>query len=290
MGSEGPVASALSHQPIPADLHAAILQLISAISQTADASSRNAVTAGQTMRQMESMAVSASSVSERTAAASDVAGEAVAAVHMGEQALASAQDAMALIRETSLRAARQVQVLGESAQFVRLAVGQVQFSADELHLIAGNASIEAARHPQTAGFFRNVADSIEQLAQQSKVALGEIQQAIEANRQETSRVARVIEDVVSVVQTGAQSVSAAEGSLITLSEVVGRLADLNLAIAQASQEQARVASVVAEGIDLLAGDASDSSRWAAEHATLADHVTALLEQDAIVTSPFGART
>jgi hypothetical protein len=261
---------------MPDDVQAAVLRLTKRISQATESTQRQATAVNQTIQQMEVMAVSASGVSERTAEASAVAGEAVAAVHTGQDALTNALAAMALIRETTLRAARQVKVLGESGQFVRQAVGQVQYNADELHLIAGNASIEAARHPDAASFFRNVADAIEQLAQQSQVALGEIQHAIEANRQETGRVAGVIEDVVAEVSRGSTALGAAGGALDTITEVVGRLAALNAVIAQASQEQARVAATVAESIDLLAGRASETLQGAAEQAALAAQVDALI--------------
>jgi methyl-accepting chemotaxis protein len=275
-----PVSAPPQVQPISAtwpagDLRAATLALTSQVMRMADEARRQAPSISRTIRQMEAMAVSASSVSERTTQAETVAGDAVTAVGSGQEALAKAQAAMALIRETTLRAARQVKVLGESAQFVRQAVGQVQYNADELHLIAGNASIEAARHPESAGFFRNVADSIEQLAQQSQVALAEIQQAIETNRQETGRVAGVIEDMVAEVERGSMAVGAAGSALQTISDVVALLATLNQAIAAASREQVRVATTVAEGIDMLAGGASDTSRGMAEGAALAARVREL---------------
>jgi methyl-accepting chemotaxis protein len=272
----------------PADLRRAVQRLTMHIGEANEATRRQATSVQNTIRQMEMMAVSASGVSERTTDASAVAGEAVAAVHTGQDALTHALAAMALIRETTLRAARQVKVLGESGQFVRQAVGQVQYNADELHLIAGNASIEAARHPHAAGFFRNVADSIEQLAQQSAVALAEIQHAIEANRQETSRVAGVIEDVVAEVSRGSAALGAAGGALDTITEVVGRLAALNTVIAQASQEQAQVAATVAESIDLLAGNASETLQGAAEQATLVAHIDALVGKIDGAAVPHGA--
>ena len=259
---------------------AAMIRLISQVGQAADSMRQQAATANQSMRRMETMAVLASSVSENTTAASSVASDAVFTVEAGQAALGKAQEAITTIRETTLRAARQVQVLGESAQFVRQAVVHVQDNADELHLIAGNASIEASRHPHSAGFFRSVADEIEQLAQQSQVALAEIQEAIEANRQETGRVVSVIEDVVVQVGRGGDAVGAAGDALQIIEQVVGRLATLNRDIARASQEQARDASAVAEGMDELVTGAGAAAREAAEQATLAAQANALLRNSA----------
>ncbi len=283
----GPVApieagAAQAAVALSADPRAAMIRLISRVGQSADSMRQQAATASQSMRRMETMAVSASSVSENTTAAASVASDAVFTVEAGQAALGKAQEAIITIRETTLRAARQVQVLGESAQFVRQAVVHVQDNADELHLIAGNASIEASRHPHSAGFFRSVADEIEQLAQQSQVALAEIQEAIEANRQETGRVVSVIEDVVVQVGRGADAVGAAGDALQTIEQVVGRLATLNRDSARVSQEQARDASAVAEGMDALVTGAGAAAREAAEQATLAARANALLENSETV--------
>jgi methyl-accepting chemotaxis protein len=231
------------------------------------------------------VAESAESVSRRTRAATDVAGEAVAAVTSGTKAVSFARDAVRRTTETSRKAAREVKSLGESAQLMGSALLLVQHNTEELHMIAGNASIEAARYAESGGIFRTVADSIEQLAQQSQEALGQIQTVIENTQRETSRVVAAIEDVTGEVANLATVVNLAGENFDTIDHVVQRLADLNVFIAGASKQQAGMAVKVAGMIGALNQVSLQTSRHMASSAEDAAHLRELTEQlnDSVAT-------
>jgi methyl-accepting chemotaxis protein len=231
------------------------------------------------------VAESAESVSRRTRAATDVAGEAVAAVTSGTKAVSFARDAVRRTTETSRKAAREVKSLGESAQLMGSALLLVQHNTEELHMIAGNASIEAARYAESGGIFRTVADSIEQLAQQSQEALGQIQTVIENTQRETSRVVAAIEDVTGEVANLATVVNLAGENFDTIDHVVQRLADLNVFIAGASKQQAGMAAKVAGMIGALNQVSLQTSRHMASSAEDAAHLRELTEQlnDSVAT-------
>ncbi len=231
------------------------------------------------------MAASAQSVSERTRAATDVAAEAVTAVDSGNRAVTYAREAAKRTADTSKKAVRQVKSLGESAQLMGNALLLVQRNTEELHLIAGNASIEAARYAESGGVFRTVADSIEQLAQQSQVALRQIQSVIENTQRETSRVVAAIEEVTGEASTVARVVNLAGENFDTINHVVQRLADLNIFIASASEQQARMAADVAEVIGALNQVSVQTSMNTAASAEAAVHLRQLTEQlnDSVAT-------
>lgn len=224
------------------------------------------------------MAASAQSVSQRTQAATDVASQAVAAVESGHKAVHYAREAVKRTGETSKKAARQVKSLGESAQLMGNALILVQRNTEELHLIAGNASIEAARYAENGGVFRTVADSIEQLAQQSQVALRQIQSVVENTQRETSRVVAAIEDVSGEVMHVSRAVSLAGENFDTINMVVQRLADLNTFIASASEQQAHMAVDVAEVITALNQVSVQTSMNTAASAEAAVRLRQLTEQ------------
>jgi methyl-accepting chemotaxis protein len=161
----------------------------------------------------------------------------------------------------------------------------VQHNTEELHLIAGNASIEAARYAENGGVFRTVADSIEQLAQQSSVALRQIQSVVENTQRETSRVVSAIEDVTNEVGTVAKAVNLAGENFDTINHVVQRLADLNIFIASASEQQAGMAADVAEMIGTLNQVSEQTSRNTAASVEDAVRLRALTEtlNDSVAT-------
>ena len=191
------------------------------------------------------LSASAASVSQRTQAAMKVSARALDAVRSGHEAVAGAHEAMGTIRDTTRRATRRVKGLGESAQLMSQALTLVQRNTEELHIMAGNASIEAARHADNGGIFRAVADSIEALAEQSQLALRQIQDVVERNQHETVGVVEAIEDVTAQVVTGARVVGTAAEAFDVVDGVVHELADLNVFIASASSEQARQAAELA---------------------------------------------
>ncbi len=231
------------------------------------------------------MATSAQAVSERTRAATGVAAEAVVAVESGNKAVTYAREAAKRTSDTSKKAVRQVKSLGESAQLMGNALLLVQRNTEELHLIAGNASIEAARYAESSGVFRTVADSIEQLAQHSQVALRPIQSVIENTQRETSRVVAAIEEVTGEAITVARAVNLAGENFDTINRVVQRLADLNIFIASASEQQARMAANVAGEIGALNQVSMQTSRNTAASAEAAVRLRQLTEElnDSVAT-------
>jgi methyl-accepting chemotaxis protein len=246
-----------------------------AVSQ--EAQQQAAQLAGSAMAITE-MAASSRSVSQRTQAATDVAAQAVAAVESGNQAVTYAREAVQRTGETSRRAARQVKSLGESTQLMGNALLLVQRNTEELHLIAGNASIEAARYAENSGVFRTVADSIEQLAEQSQVALRQIQTVVETTQRETSKVVAVIEDVGAEVMHVAAAMTLAGENFNTINSVVQRLADLNVFIASASEQQAQMAGDVADMIGALNQISMQTSMNTAASAEAAVRLRQLTEQ------------
>src|ERR671938_580636 len=191
------------------------------------------------------------------------------AVSSGHDAVARVHDTMGGIRDTTRRATRKVKALGESAQLMSQALSLVQRNTEELHIVAGNASIEAARHAENGGIFRTVADSIEVLAEQSQLALRQIQDVIARNQHETVGVVEAIEDVTAEVAAGARTVQSAAEALSMVDGVVQELADLNVFIASASSEQARQAAELATMMGTLNGISLETSRTTAASADAA---------------------
>jgi methyl-accepting chemotaxis protein len=224
------------------------------------------------------MASTAQVVSQRTRAATDVAAEAVNAVESGNHAVTNARDAAKRTSETSRRAARQVKSLGESAQLMGNALLLVQHNTEELHLIAGNASIEAARYAESGGVFRTVADSIEQLAQQSQGALRQIQSVVESTQRETARVVAAIEEVTEEVKTVVKAIDLAGENFDTINHIVKGLADLNVFIASASEQQATMAVSIADMIGTLNRVSLQTSANTALSAQAVVHLHQLTEQ------------
>jgi len=229
---------------------------------------------------IDALAASATAVSGRTQSAMVVAAHALDAVRDGHDAVRTVHEAMNGFRDTTRRATRTVKSLGESAQLMSQALMLVQRNTEELHIVAGNASIEAARHADS-GVFRAVADSIEALAEQSHLALRQIQDVVERNRGETVGVIEAIEDIAARVTANTEVVRTAAEAFGAVDGVVHDLADLNTFIAAASAAQARQAAELVAMMGTLNGIAVQTSRdtaASAEDAVRLRHLTDRLNE------------
>jgi len=224
------------------------------------------------------LADSASAVSQRTQAAMTVSSRALDAVRNGHEAVLKMHETMETMRGLTRRAARQVKVLGESAQLMSQALALVQHNTEDLHIVAGNASIEAARYIESGGIFGAVADSIEALAQQSQLALRQVLEVAGRNQSETTAVVESIEDVTVQVAASVRAVRIAADAFSTVDGVVHELADLNVFIAGASAEQARQAHELTVMMGMLNGISVEASRSTAASAEAVVHLRSLTDQ------------
>ena len=220
----------------------------------------------------------ASAVSQRTQAAMTVSSRALDAVRNGHEAVLKMHETMETMRGLTRRAARQVKVLGESAQLMSQALALVQHNTEDLHIVAGNASIEAARYIESGGIFGAVADSIEALAEQSQLALRQVLEVAGRNQSETTAVVESIEDVTVQVAASVRAVRIAADAFSTVDGVVHELADLNVFIAGASAEQARQAHELTVMMGVLNGISVETSRSTAASAEAVVHLRSLTDQ------------
>ncbi len=260
------------------EVGAGTAQVAGTVQQVSQEAARQASALSKSAQAIGDLSASAASVSQRTQSAMTVSARALDAVRSGHAAVANAHDTMSAVRDTTRRATRKVKALGESAQLMSQALKLVQRSTEELHIVAGNASIEAARHADNGGIFRAVADSIEALAEQSQLALRQIQDVVERNQHETVGVVEAIEDVTAQVAAGAHAVTSAADAFNVVDDVVHELADLNVFIASASSEQARQAAEMAAMMGTLNGISVQTSRSTAESAAAAVRLSRLTER------------
>jgi methyl-accepting chemotaxis protein len=211
--------------------------------------------AGQTVSRAEGAASSASVVSSEvqtvTAAMTEMRASIESVAHDVTSASGEATQAVGITRDAASAADR----LAASSSEIAAVLDTVTAIAGQTHLLALNASIEAARAGAAGAGFAVVAGEVKDLAQQTSTALGTIAPVLEAVTRDAadvqSAVARISASVSTVDELQGAVSAVVEEQAATTSEI-----ERNLTVAAASSVD--IASSASD-VALAAGQAFDGA-------------------------------
>ena len=237
----------------------------------------------QEQRQETEAAVTA--VSQLSASAAEVAGNAVRTSEAAAEADAQVDESQRrfdlslgltrqLVDELS-RCAVSVQQLQQETQKIDEVVVVINSIAEQTNLLALNAAIEAARAGEQGRGFAVVADEVRTLASRTQQATGEIQKMIQ-------QVQTRVNDTVTVMgasqQLSDKSLSQAEeikSMLASVTRLVSNINAMNTEVAHAASEQTSVTENISRSLNDLAGISGSAS---ADSASLAQSGERLFQQ------------
>lgn len=145
----------------------------------AEGAASQAAAAERTLQAVEKTAEAAESIRRRSNDARQAAAEMLDTIQTGVATLRAMLEGMLELAESSRKSAEVVGRLDEQAQGIRTISQTVRQIADQTHLLALNASIEASRAGGDGAGFSVIAGEIRKLAEQSAEAVTEIERLIE---------------------------------------------------------------------------------------------------------------
>lgn len=167
------------------NLNSATVEILASAKQQSASTGEQAAAVRQTTITMEEISQSALQISERAKQVAAAAESTSLASRSGVEAVLDTNRTMEAIREQAEAVAENVVTLSERTQAVGEIVATVNDIAEQSHLLALNAAIQAAAAGEHGRSFSVVAGEIKNLADQSKAAtvqvrsiLGEIQKGI----------------------------------------------------------------------------------------------------------------
>lgn len=194
------------------------------------------------------MAATAQEVARNTASAADAAQDSNDAGSQADRIIVSARQTIHKLSNGMSQNMSQVRALADSSTKISSVLEVIRGIAEQTNLLALNAAIEAARAGEAGRGFAVVADEVRTLARRTQDSVAESQLVIEALQQNTSNVVAAMSESHSLTGTTVEEFAKVGDALQQMSMGVGRINDMTLQIATATEEQSNVADEVSANV------------------------------------------
>jgi methyl-accepting chemotaxis protein len=279
-------------QNVIAELKDASVQLSSSASEVSNVTGESSQQVARQESETEQVATAinqmAATVQEVATHANNAATatqEADLEARQGQQVVTSTVDAIDTLSVGINNAAEVIQKLETDSQEIGSVVDVIRGIADQTNLLALNAAIEAARAGDQGRGFAVVADEVRTLASRTQESTQEIDKMIERLQSGSQGAVKVMEDSQQQAQALVGQAAQAGESLQTIAQAVNNIADMNLQIASATDEQSNVASGIDDSIATIRDISVETARGAEQASIsseqmmkLADKVRGLVNQ------------
>lgn len=194
------------------------------------------------------MAATAQEVDRSTASAAEAAHESNIAGSKADRIIVSASQTIHKLWNGMGQNMAQVKKLADSSAKISSVLEVIRGIAEQTNLLALNAAIEAARAGEAGRGFAVVAGEVRTLARRTQDSVTESQLIIEALQQNTSDVVTAMGESHLLTGITVDEFTKVGEALQEMSTGVGKINEMTLQIASATEEQSAVANEVSANV------------------------------------------
>ncbi len=254
---------------------------VAAQTQSRDASS--------VTRSASDVMVSVRQVADSADQSAKAARQVLQAASKGEEAVRNSLSSMQQIRTEVQTISKKIKSLGDRSLEISDIVNTIQDIAAQTHLLALNASIEAAGAGEAGLRFSVVADEVRKLAEratQATQATRDIGTLIKGVQVETQEAVVAMESGTHEVESGYEVSLKAEEALQEIGKISQTSSELAAEISQASQQQVRGAEAMAGAVQAIAGAAVKTEQGVQQSRSNVEQLARLAEELTVKLSRF----
>jgi methyl-accepting chemotaxis protein len=227
---------------------------------------------------VEELAQQAGYIADAAGAVDSTSEAALVTASRGQEAAAGSVQAMTELERHVQEMHQRMSVLEMRSRVIHRALQTINNIAEETHLLALHATIEAAGAGGQGRRFSVVAQQINALADQALRAAGDIRGTVREIEAATADTKQVIEQGLTETRRYTGQVDEAQRSIEVILGAVGRASDMAQQIRQATEQQTQASGQVTDAIREIADSmGSASSDGATVHAA-ADNLRRMAEE------------
>jgi methyl-accepting chemotaxis protein len=239
----------------------------------------------QSLRSMSANLTQATDQLTQVAALSDQSNQSAERAAQATQAALAAVDGtvkgMDGLRESISEMEKRFKRLGERSQEISTVVQLINSISERTHVLALNASMQAATAGEAGRGFAVVAEEVQRLSDSSRQATAQISQLVANIQGETNETLFTVNRLIGEVVNQSELAQRAGAQMTQTQQTTAQLVSLVRQIAQFSQEQAKLASTLQQSVlDINEGAALTSraiSLQTASTQTLVSYAAKLTE-------------
>jgi len=235
---------------------------------------------------MTEMSSTVQEVASNASQAADAANDATSKTKQGQHVVGEVKASIETLAGNVQAGAEAIRQVQQESDAIGQILEVIRGIAEQTNLLALNAAIEAARAGEQGRGFAVVADEVRTLASRTQDSTSEIQAMIERLQSGTEQAVSVMETSRTHAVSSVQQAVCANEVLEEINNAVQQIADMNLHIATAAEEQSVVTEDINRSVINISGIADETANGAVRTTESSNKVEHYANELKALTSQF----
>ena len=231
-----------------------------------------------TMAELSAAAEAMNKIAEVAQSCNEIAAQATRTIQIALATVTNTVQGMSEIRETIHETEKRIKRLGERSQEISSIIDIINNIAERTHVLALNASMQAAAAGEAGRGFSVVADEVQRLAESSRNATSQISALVKNIQVETNDTIATMDKTITQVVEGSRLAERAGEQMKETQNTTANLVQVVEQIAMASRQQAQISNELRERAQTIQHSTQETAKQLEEQTIQTDRLVEYAQQ------------